>query len=150
MAKRLSELFASVADFLKTLKPSKRDDHLARGNAEIAHRTRANKQPRELYGAGNPGLAAFLYQPEFRPVSSTHHKKSLYDANGQRMAFEFKDGTVCTVGDISVYEAERYYLAASKGVWYWDVIRVRGKGNSRKTRKPFAYGLPAGIKGPNT
>lgn len=86
----------------------------------------------------------FLYGFQWLEADSTHHAKAMYYAEKREMYFVFHDGRVVTVENVALWEAKNYYHANSKGTWYWNHVRVRGKGNARKTRKPFHYGGPGG------
>ena len=50
----------------------------------------------------------------------------------------FLNGSVYRVGSFSPAEAAGFYDAPSRGIWYWEHVRVRGPGNGHLTRKPYA------------
>ncbi len=84
---------------------------------------------------------SFVNTQAWHPCASTHHRAAWYDRGRWEMHFEFHDGKVYTVEDLSPTDAVAYHNAPSKGIWYWDNIRVRGKGNFYKTRKPYRRGM---------
>jgi hypothetical protein len=71
-------------------------------------------------------------------VDSSHHRSAQYDPAAQAMLFTFTDGGRYKVAPISPAEALEFLRAPSKGEWYWDNVRVRGKGNFHLTRKTVA------------
>lgn len=61
-----------------------------------------------------------------------------YDQDWPRLLIGYLNGRAYAYADVSPQEAAQLLFAPSKGTWIWDHIRVRGKGNARKTRKPFS------------
>lgn len=60
-----------------------------------------------------------------------------YDPGRNVLIIGFLNLSMYAYGNVSEAEAVSLLFAPSKGTWVWDNIRVRGKGNSRRTRKPF-------------
>lgn len=71
-------------------------------------------------------------------ATSTNVSWFQYDQARNVLVIGYLNATMYAYGDVSPNEAASLLFAGSKGEWVWDHIRVRGKGNARKTRKPFA------------
>lgn len=82
---------------------------------------------------------AFLDGAYATVVSSMIHGAQYY-AEQSMMHVDFKDGGFDEVSSISPAEAKAFITAPSHGVWYWDHVLVRGKGNQGKTKKPVKHG----------
>jgi hypothetical protein len=48
----------------------------------------------------------------------------------------FNTGNTAVISNVAPYEAEDFIRAPSHGIWIWDHVLVRGKGNKGKTQKP--------------
>ncbi len=100
------------------------------------------KEPEAAASIYTPEVRAFLYATDWVPQDSSHHKAVWFDIYRNECHFQAaKDGTVWTVENFTTADALSYLAAPSRGIWYWDHVRVRGKGNAKKTQKPFRYGL---------
>ena len=70
-------------------------------------------------------------------VHSTNVAAGQYFPEAEKLMLEFNNGSAYMYSNISINEAWDFLFAMSKGVWCWDVLRVRGKGNAKKFKKPF-------------
>jgi hypothetical protein len=70
-------------------------------------------------------------------VRSSNVSWHQYHADRGVLVIGYLNGSMYAYGSVSEAEAVSLLFATSKGTWVWDHIRVRGKGNGRKTRKPF-------------
>jgi hypothetical protein len=71
-------------------------------------------------------------------VSSSNVSWIQYDQDFPRLVIGYLNGKAYAYSGVSPQEAAALLFAPSKGEWVWSNIRVRGKGNAKKTRKPFA------------
>jgi len=60
-----------------------------------------------------------------------------YDSRENVLLVVYLNGKRYAYSHVSPDEADSMMNSDSKGTWLWDNVRVRGKGNSGKTRKPF-------------
>lgn len=83
------------------------------------------------------GAARFVYEGErMGPIVSSNVAGMTYSVDKQELVVEYDSGAVWQYGNISEQEALWFYDAGSKGTMVWDIIRVRGKGNRHKHKKP--------------
>lgn len=73
----------------------------------------------------------FVLDGNWQSVNSSNITAIAYDALNQMVKVEFKEGVRWGYDPIPVAMAKGLYYTGSKGTWYWDYIRVRGKGNSK-------------------
>lgn len=71
-------------------------------------------------------VAAFLAGTAELPVTSSNVRSARYDPLRGVLSVTYKNATTYSYGNVSVYEAEGFANAPSKGGWLWDNIRVRG------------------------
>jgi hypothetical protein len=55
--------------------------------------------------------------------------------DSERLEVSFNTGKGKWYSPVAWYEAQDFITARSKGVWLWDHVLVRGKGNKGKTKK---------------
>lgn len=70
-------------------------------------------------------------------VSSSNWSWYQYDQAREILRVGYLNGKGYAYGNVSLPEAISLLYAPSAGTWGWDNLRVRGKGNARRTRKPF-------------
>ena len=70
-------------------------------------------------------------------VTSTNWSWFQYDQAAEILRVGYLNGKGYGYGNVTLPEAISLLYAPSKGVWGWSYLRVRGKGNARRTRKPF-------------
>ena len=70
-------------------------------------------------------------------VHSTNVVAAQYFPDAEKMMIEYKGGAAYMYSNISKREAWIFLQAESKGSFTWTYLRVRGKGNSKKFKKPF-------------
>ncbi len=99
-----------------------------------------------LFGGGSPvpaagvhlvsesDLDAFLYHKSWLPCPSWI-TAARYDESEHSLTWEFQGGGYVVVLGVSRGEAHSFATAPSKGVWAWDHVLVRGKGNQGRTQK---------------
>lgn len=71
-------------------------------------------------------------------MSSSNVSWIQYDQDWPRLLIGYLNGKAYAYSNVTPAEAAGLLFAPSKGTWLWNNVRVRGKGNGRKTRKPFA------------
>jgi hypothetical protein len=71
-------------------------------------------------------------------VSSSNVLWLRYYQDRDVLLIGFRNNSAYAYSGVTAGEAASLLFAPSKGIWIWDHIRVRGKGNSRRTRKVFA------------
>lgn len=102
-------------------------------------------QPRELTPEQEASvfaqdeIDAFLHFGTWLPVQSSNIRALRYFPDESKLEVEFVSGNFYSVRDISIREAEALARAGSKGKKYWDMVRVRGKGNFWATRKRYEF-----------
>jgi len=84
-------------------------------------------------------IDAFVHFGAWLQVQSSNIKEIQYNPDASQLTVAFLNGYVYHVDDFSIREAESLARAPSKGIWYWDHVRVRGKGNFWATRKPYVF-----------
>lgn len=82
---------------------------------------------------------AFLHFGEWLKVQSSNVEQMRYLADESALEIQFKNGNFYRVDDMSIQEAKALATASSVGSRYWDIVRVRGKGNFWATRKPYTF-----------
>ena len=83
-------------------------------------------------------IQSFFVRREPFAVASSNVAWIQYDRARNVLFVGYKNASSYAYGDVSEQEAAAFLFASSKGKWVWDNLRVRGKGNARKTRKNFA------------
>lgn len=78
----------------------------------------------------------FVYHGEELLVNSSNVAWMRYTISTNILVIGYLNGAEWEYGNISEQEAIYFSQIHSKGEAVWSVIRVRGKGNSRKHRKP--------------
>jgi len=97
----------------------------------------------KAYGRGGlPGWQEFMIGEPFSRFSSSNVDTLQYDAQHQHLYIRYVNGRWYRYHDISRAMAYEGYISYSKGIFVWDRIRVRGKGNAKKTQKRFDRDAP--------
>ncbi len=120
----LGDVFTNLKGFLKKLGGSLKPHPQA---ASVAHLQETLRQ--------------FLFGFQWLGNSGQHHRRAMYNADREQLYVEFKSGEIYTIEEVGIGAATTYWAAPRKGIWYWDHVRVRGKGNAGKTQKPYHKGL---------
>lgn len=68
----------------------------------------------------------FLHYGEWLPVTSSNVAAASYDAQGEQLTIEYKDGSFYQYHPVALATAKAFTAATSKGKWVWDNLRVRG------------------------
>lgn len=74
---------------------------------------------------------------EWVGFSSSNVEAGVYYPDSMRLELQFRDGTYYAYYSVSAEEASSLYRAPSKGIWVWDVLRIRG--TKLGFRKPYAW-----------
>jgi len=85
-------------------------------------------------------VASFVYDGALINVHSSNVSHAQYLIAEGKMIVGFKNGSEYEYGNISEEEAMIFAQAASKGVFVWDFLRVRG--TKRGHRKPYRRVTP--------
>lgn len=72
-------------------------------------------------------------------VTSSHHRTVIWERDTLIMTFLTHDGKSLAYQGVSEEMVRSYWAATSKGGWFWDNIRVRGEGNSKRHRMGISY-----------
>ena len=83
-------------------------------------------------------IELFFTRNEILYVSSSNVLWIRYYQDRDVLLIGYRNNAAYAYSGVTATEAASLLFAPSKGTWVWDRIRVRGKGNSRRTRKVFS------------
>lgn len=109
-------------------------DKLTKRAFKLRNPQRAYSGPEKQVISGDE-VADFLHDQQPLFVNSSNLGMLQYFPSEKKLVVEFLKGGVYDVSPISEQEALQFAQTPSKGGTFWDVVRVRGKGNSKKSRK---------------
>jgi hypothetical protein len=99
--------------------------------------------PQELADRPTPSTQSKQVQEflsgEWMALRSSWQTAARYDRVGRTLYVNFHGGGADIVHPISEEEAISYLKAPSHGVWYWNNVLVRGRGNQGKTQKKVIH-----------
>ena len=87
------------------------------------------------WGLSNDDVEAFLFRRKVLPVSSSNVAAAQFIAGQNKMIIAYHDDGYYEYDGVTEQEAVEFANAPSKGIWCWNVLRVRGSKTAH--RKPF-------------
>lgn len=132
-----AELEQRQADVREELE-SFRENAQVRGRlAWEQHRGKSYPNVKPMGRGDAPDEEAFMYGESYARFASSNVMELVYDITKDQLYVRFKNNRWYRYDGVTKTEAQRFYHAYSKGVEIWSVLRVRGKGNAKKTQKRF-------------